>query len=447
MKKKWKRFFIWLLISCMLVSLTGCSDFGIDIPIPGKDSSAPESSSDPNSSKMAEDSSDPSGKTVDLSGGEKMGWMLGLKMLNASLNEHQGENVMVSPFSAEYALALAMNGAGGATLEEMEKALGISTEDVTDYLRRIYNLLPDSQTAHLSIANAIFTRGEEDFSLAASYKLTVRKDLMAELFVDDGMTDFLSAINSWVNEKTEGMIPYLLDSVPEGNTAVLINALAFVADWETPYEEGSVIDGVFRGSNGEETIPFMHSEEKVYLKDEYFEGMMKYYHGKDYAFAALLPVNGDLGDTLQKVSEEDLVSLLMNPAEASMVFAALPKFEISSKDDLKKMLIEMGIEQAFDPDQADFSNMISGDEHSLYIKEALQKTYISVFEAGTKAGAATAIVMNEKGMQMNGVNLTFDQPFLFMIIDTSSYTPLFMGVYQKGEVPVINTENSEEAEE
>ena len=48
--------------------------------------------------------------------------------------QQENENAVISPLSALYALAMAQNGAEGDTLTEMESALGVSREDLNNYL-------------------------------------------------------------------------------------------------------------------------------------------------------------------------------------------------------------------------------------------------------------------------------------------------------------------------
>lgn len=65
----------------------------------------------------------------------------------------------------------------------------------------------------------------------------------------------------------------------------------------------------------------------------------------------------------------------------------------------------------------------------LSINNVLHKTYISVAEQGTVAGAVSSVEMTSgSAPQTSPLVIKFDRPFVFMIIDNSSYLPLFMGV-------------------
>jgi serpin B len=66
----------------------------------------------------------------------------------------------------------------------------------------------------------------------------------------------------------------------------------------------------------------------------------------------------------------------------------------------------------------------------LFIGNVLQKVKVIVDEGGTEAAAATMIDMKATGAvdPESAVDLTFDEPFIYLITDQASCTPLFMGI-------------------
>jgi serpin B len=70
-----------------------------------------------------------------------------------------------------------------------------------------------------------------------------------------------------------------------------------------------------------------------------------------------------------------------------------------------------------------------GGNGALCIGKVIQKTFISVDEKGTKAGAATVVEMRKNTAIMPaGYMIDLDRPFVYMIIDTEYDLPLFIGV-------------------
>ncbi len=108
--------------------------------------------------------------------------------------------------------------------------------------------------------------------------------------------------------------------------------------------------------------------------------------------------------------------------------AAIPKFETKYSAELSKVLSAMGMPEAFNEDLADFSRMGKAAAN-IYIGRVLHKTFISVNEKGTRAGAATAVEMDTKSAApFNMKRVYLDRPFVYMLIDRTTNVPFFIGV-------------------
>ena len=72
--------------------------------------------------------------------------------------------------------------------------------------------------------------------------------------------------------------------------------------------------------------------------------------------------------------------------------------------------------------------MGSSPNGPLYISKVLHKTYISVDEKGTKAGAVTAVEMDRGGTAPGMVPTVYlDRPFLYLLVDLETGLPAFIG--------------------
>jgi serpin B len=69
--------------------------------------------------------------------------------------------------------------------------------------------------------------------------------------------------------------------------------------------------------------------------------------------------------------------------------------------------------------------MVTGGVSDLFITDTEHAAKVSVDESGTKAAAATAVVMGHKSAATPSV--TFDRPFVFVIRDRLTGEILFMG--------------------
>ena len=191
-----------------------------------------------------------------------------------------GENTLISPLSVFYALSMTANGADGETLEEMESVLGMSREEMNVFLHAYLNSLPQNEKCKLSLANSIWFKDDAAFTVNQSF-LQVNADYYgADIYKAsfDGQT--LKDINGWVNDKTDGMIPKVLDDIPAQAVMYLINALAFDAEWASPYSEWNVYDGKFTREDGTALdVKMMRGSDGVYIEDENATGFIKYYSG------------------------------------------------------------------------------------------------------------------------------------------------------------------------
>ena len=94
---------------------------------------------------------------------------------------------------------------------------------------------------------------------------------------------------------------------------------------------------------------------------------------------------------------------------------------------MSKILEGMGMTDAFDANSADFSGLGTSSDGNIFISRVIHKTYISVDEKGTKAGAATAVEVKKEAAALDSKEVILDRPFVYMIIDCEAKLPLFIG--------------------
>lgn len=210
----------------------------------------------------------------------------------------------------------------------------------------------------------------------------------------------------------------------------IINALAFEAEWSETYKNHQVRDGAFTKEDGmKQDAAFMYSTEGTYLVDENAAGFMKYYKGNKYAFVAMLPNEGvSVSEYIASLDGESLNALLTNPQYVT-VHTAIPKFETEYDVEMSEILKTIGMPKAFDPDYAEFEGLGTSTAGNIYISRVLHKTFISVGEKGTKAGAATVIEAEDSlaAEPQEPKEIYLDRPFVYMLIDCENGIPFFIG--------------------
>lgn len=398
-----------LLVLSIGINLTGCST-----KVQAKDLMAGIT---PNAVTPLEDLTAQSATVTDFA----------VRLFQAS--ETSGENTLISPLSVLCALSMAANGAEGETLEQMEAVLGMTTQELNLYLYSYMESLPQGEKYKLSLANSIWFTEDESFTVNQDFLQTNADYYGADMYKAPFNDQTCKDINNWVKENTDGMIPSILNQIPETAVMYLVNALAFDAQWQTLYYETQIRDGEFTKEDGaKQDASFMYSSENIYLEDEKATGFMRLYKGGKYAFVAMLPNDGvSISEYVASLDGVTLNAMLSNP-QYTEVKTAIPKFETAYDIELSDVLTGMGMSNAFDPSQADFTGIGTSTAGSLSISRVLHKTFISVSEKGTKAAAST-IVEIECGCAEPEVpkEVYLDRPFVYMLIDCENNIPFFIG--------------------
>ena len=399
-----------LLVCAMAVNLTGCT-----MEVQAKNLM---DGITPNNVDALDDLSSQNADVTDFA----------IRLFKAS-NEN-GKNTLISPLSVLCALAMTANGAEEETLAQMEEVLGMTTDELNLYLYSYIKNLPQGDKYKLSLANSIWFTEDERFTVNQDFLQTNADYYGADVYKAPFDKQTLKDINNWVKHNTDDMIPEILDKIPEEAIMYLVNALAFEAEWMEIYEKQQVRDGKFTKEDGtKQDVEFMYSTEGTYLEDENAIGFKKYYKGGKYAFVAMLPNDGvSVSEYIASLTGESLNTLLSNP-QYGTVNTSMPKFETEYTVEMAEILEGMGMTEAFDMYNADFEGLGTSTAGNIYISRVLHKTFISVGEKGTKAGAATVVEMADGAAAepQEPKEVYLDRPFVYMLIDCENNIPFFIG--------------------
>ena len=399
-----------LLVCTIAVNLTGCA-----MEIQGKNLMEGIT---PNNVNALDDLSSQNADVTDFA----------VRLFKAS-NE-SGKNTLISPLSVLCALAMTANGAEEETLAQMEEVLGMTTEELNLYLYSYMKNLPQGDKYKLSLANSIWFTEDERFTVNQDFLQTNADYYGAEIYQAPFNDQTKKDINNWVKKNTDEMIPEIIDSIPDEAIMYLVNALAFEAEWMEIYEKNQVRDGKFTKEDGsKENVEYMYGSDNIYLEDDNATGFMKKYAGGKYAFVALLPNEGVIvSEYIATLDGESLNALLANP-QYTTVRNSIPKFETEYEVEMSETLKAMGMIEAFDVNFADFGRLGTYTDMNIYINRVLHKTFISVGEQGTKAGAATSVEMaaGSAAPPEDPKEVYLDRPFVYMLVDCENNIPFFIG--------------------
>ncbi len=369
-------------------------------------------------------------RTVDEAAGD-----FAVRLLGATMKD--GKNTLVSPLSVLTALSMTANGAAGDTQAQMEKTLGASAADYNAYLQTYAETAPQGEGCELHLANALWLKGDPNLTVHKSFLDTVQAHYDAEVRQAPFDWTTVNDINAFVAKHTKDRIRKIVEKLPQDAVLCLVNALALDGTWEETYETSDVRPGTFTTETGEtRDVKLMHSVEWDYLEDDKATGFLKPYEGGEFAFLALLPKEGvTVADYVNSLTGEGLTAMIENPQDIK-TYAAMPKFKAEFSASLVEPLKTMGMPLAFDEWKADFTAMGTyhpkGTPGNLYIGDVLHKTFLEVDEQGTKAGAATVVIMYGATSAMppeETRTVTLDRPFVYGVVDLRTNLPVFLGVH------------------
>lgn len=361
--------------------------------------------------------------------------------------DNTGKSFIYSPLSITYVLGMVNDAATGQTEKELEQTLGFhegGIKAVNEYCKKLIDGLPKvDENVKLNIANAIFLN--KDYTLKPQFEQDMSDyyDAKAEA-LDFSSSQTLSRINGWCNEKTNGMIPTILNDVNPNMVSYLLNAIYFKADWRSKFDKNNTKEEAFTTENGTITLPLMHQNVLIsYLKTDTYSAVILPYGSGLWNMTVLLPEEGKTTDDVIKELAES--STVNNPGwcetggnyfQGYEVDLKLPRFETDSdtdklgiKDGLVGLMKNMGINLAFDSYLAEIPNMCNGP---VYIAMMRQKAKIKVNEEGSEAAAVTVAGMLENSagpMEYPKATFHANRPFVYVIREASSGVILFVGKY------------------
>ena len=361
------------------------------------------------------------------------------------IGKKEADNFLISPLSIIYALSMTANGADGTTRGELLSALSEGEytgeeenwdeiqKNLNSYLRAYLNdVAAENGEEPLHLANSIWLKNSDSLKVEEGFLNTNGKFYGAGIFKSDFDAKAVKEINKWIEDNTGGTIKDMIKDLNERCIMMLINALAFDAKWAEPFDEYFVREGTFFGEKEENPqVEFLYGDCYGYYEYQDLMGFSKAYEGGKYAFVGLLPRDPEtpIEECLEKLDGKSLREMFTAPQDKKVLYC-IPKFSEESAMSLVETFQEMGVETAFDGDRADFTKLGTYDGSNIYIGDILHNTYIEVTEQGTKAGAATVVMMAEGAMleEEPPKEVYLNRPFIYMIMDMERNLPLFIGV-------------------
>jgi serpin B len=347
-------------------------------------------------------------------------------------------NLFYSPFSISEALAMTYAGARGETAAQMAAALHFTLPaarlhpafDAIDLALASRGQGSEGQGSgpfRLTIAGALW--GQTGYAFSSPFLDVLARDYGAGVHV----VDFEHApgtsrriINDWVADRTAGEIPDLLpaDAIKPQTRLVLTNAVYFSAAWAIPFDATATAPAAFTRADGSVVqVPTMATNRELsYGAGSDYAAVELPYDGQQLAMDLVVPTQGALDAFEASLTPARLASIL-GGLRSSYVVLTMPRFKVDSSFDLGGELGALGMTDAFST-RADFSGIAAAG--GLSITSVVHEALLDVNEAGTKAAAATGVVVGTLSLPQPAT-LHVDHPFLLLIRDLGTGSIVFLG--------------------
>ncbi|MBR2725536.1 hypothetical protein IKE97_02790 [Candidatus Saccharibacteria bacterium] len=217
--------------------------------------------------------------------------------------ENVEDNLVYSPLSIKYALAMLADGANGNSKEQITRIIG-------DYLPKSY-----LNSKNRSLANAMFIRNDFAEKVKKTYTDTIQTKYNADVIFDSFNTPDVA--NKWISDKTLGIIPETFDKEtlnPEVNY-LLTNALAIDMSWNNQLQctigERSV-PCLSNDKVGTFSVRYPHEVYSHYISavmDDFAKGT---FNGKDDVSVARIGASANRYDIVKELGEETIRSTVQN---------------------------------------------------------------------------------------------------------------------------------------
>ena len=248
-----------------------------------------------------------------------------------------------------------------------------------------------------------------------------------------GEASYNAALQTWLNEKTRGLLTDSVSSVrmSPNSGLVVCSTLYLKNGWLSRFSKGATSPDVFYADSGEVTTDFMHNTEKgtVYEGEGFTAAILDFEDGGGVTF--LLPDEGVSPEEL--LNGEDAFRFLFSgkdrvTAQYGKIHYSVPKIDCKVELSLRNTLEKMGVTALFDPQKARFSPELSSDSPiSLSVLDQYARLILN--EEGVEAAAIT-LAMNATASlyksEVEDIYFTLNRPFVYAVMSEQGI-PLFIG--------------------
>jgi serine protease inhibitor len=369
---------------------------------------------------------------------------LSTKLLAALVRRRtRDSSTIVSGLSVGQALTTLLPGAAGATDSALRAAFEIGVLPLDSVLARSRQLAEQYRVRRdvtLALANAVWV--DTSRRVRPEYRRMISR-LGPDVLRATGLRTAaaVEAINAWASRATNGMIREVLDRpFADSTMLMLVNALYFKGVWLVPFDKSATQTDRFVTANGSVLdVPMMQRRfSTAYERGDRWQSVRIPFRTGRTSFYVILPDSGVAATELLQ-SRSDLASLLPSPSsEQREVDLRLPRLSAALSANLIPAFRDVGLGVLTDSVHANLRGVMElRPTENLVVDRAVQLVRLELDEAGAEAAAVTAISGGVVLLSVPPPPIPFivNRPFLFVLQDDVTGTPLFVGYIASPATP------------
>ena len=358
------------------------------------------------------------------------------KVMKQFLEDNDHENRIYSPINIYIALGMLAETSEGNTRQQVLDLLETgSIEELRTLVKGLWNRVYTDDKMKSILASSIWLR--DDISYKKNTLESLAKNYYASSFSGKmGSNEYSEAFRSWLDHQTDGILKEEisgLEFAPE-TVMALATTVCFCAKWQSEFNKKNTKQDIFHSENGDIQCDFMNiSGTGTYFWGDKFGAINKYFDKYGSSMMFILPDEGT--SVYDLLTDEQVAEFIEKCSEYGqkkkmIINLSVPKFDVSSKEDIIDELKELGITDAFDRQKADFSP-VSDDPSEIWLDKVEHGVRVMADEEGVKAAAYTVeLLTGAETPPEETMDFVLDRPFMF-VIRSAEGIPLFVGIVEK----------------
>lgn len=375
-------------------------------------------------------SNDPAGKAMQFA----------LDLFKAADPKNPEKNYVISPLSPQILLAQLIDGCSDDARQEMIEGVRLNSEEAASLSQSLHETAnKDNAMNKLDIASIFYK--SKNMNLTDEFNQKRKQNQIKLETIDFSDTsNAVQEINNWVSQKTRGNIQKIVSeqNLSPDMSMLLLNAIYFKGTWKYKFNETNKRASFNTAENNKMSVHMMKQTNRLRFGEimfgEYSEldtGLRWVelpYEGDQLSMILLLPkTRFELDKNLEQVTGahlQEIFKVIRRDYNPIKIHLKVPKFTVKDSISLVEPLKKLGVKQIFESDSA--LNKLS--RTPVKVGDVKQDSFLSVDEKGTTATAVSKITIIPLSLNAyEDIHFECNEPFMVMIVDKTSETPLFMG--------------------